>query len=63
MSDKIKLTCPRCGHKWEQSLRDLEKMGTIFKSHLNEETKPDTAEYRAVCPADGTYVIVEVQED
>lgn len=64
MSDIVKLTCPRCKHKWERSLRELERVETVYRE---EKGKPKPAgrvvTYRAQCPNDGTYVIVEVQED
>ena len=63
MSDKVKITCPRCEHKWEQSLRELEKLEMIYKDGRKEKAKKEVVEYRAVCPNDGTYIIIEVEED
>ena len=64
MSDKIKITCPRCGHKWEQSLGELEKMEIIYRGAKKEKSKEKkVSQYRAVCPVDGTYIILEVEED
>ena len=62
MSDKIKITCPRCKYKWEKSLSELEKMETIYRGE-KEKPKGKIVEYRAVYPVDGTYVIIEVEED
>lgn len=45
MSEKIAIVCPQCGHTWEESLQELEK---IEKG------------YRAVCPVDGAHIILEV---
>jgi hypothetical protein len=63
MSDEVKITCPRCGHKWEKSLSALEKIDIIYRGDEKEKTKVKIIEYRAVCPVDGTYVIIEVEED
>ena len=63
MSEKIKITCPRCKHKWGKSLSELEKMEVIYRGDEKEKTKGKVVEYRAVCPNDGTYIVVEVQED
>lgn len=63
MSDKIKLTCPRCKHKWEKSLNELEKIDTIYRGEGEGKTKKNVVKYRAQCPNDGTYVIVEMEED
>ncbi len=60
MSDTVKLTCPRCKHKWEKHLAELEKLETI---HRGDGKEKPVVKYRAQCPNDGTYVIVEVQED
>ncbi len=64
MSDKIKITCPRCKHKWEQSLNELVKMEivTVYRGE-KEKPKKNIVKYRAKCPVDGTYVIIEVEED
>ena len=62
MSEKIKITCPRCKHEWEKSLSELEKIETIYRGE-NEKLKKEVVKYRAVCPVDGTYVIIEVEED
>ena len=48
MSEKIKITCPRCGHEWEESLQELDKM---------------KGGYRTVCPVDDTHIILEVEKD
>jgi hypothetical protein len=62
MSEKIKITCPRCGHKWEKSMPELEKVEVIYRG--GEKAPPvEIGKYRAVCPVDGTYVILEIQED
>ena len=61
MSEKIKITCPRCKHKWEKSLSELEKIEIIYRGE--EKPKEKIVEYRAICPNDGTYVIIKVQED
>ena len=58
MSEKIKITCPRCGYEWKSSLQELEKDEVIYRG---EEKK--IVEYRAVCPVCGTYAIIKVQED
>jgi len=62
MSDKIKITCPRCGHKWEKSLPELERLETIYRGG-KEKTRKEIVKYRALCPVDGTYIILEVEED
>jgi hypothetical protein len=62
MSDTIKLTCPRCKHKWEKSLNELEIVEEIYRGE-KEKPKVKVTKYRAQCPNDGTYVIVEVEED
>jgi len=62
MSDKIKLSCPRCKHKWEQLLDELEKMEIFYRGE-KENQKRKVVKYRAQCPNDGTFVIVEVEED
>jgi len=59
MSEKIKITCPRCKHKWEKSLPELEEIKTIYRGDEKEKTKRKVVEYRAVCPVDGTFVIVK----
>ncbi|MEP7134537.1 MAG: hypothetical protein ABI904_06355 [Chloroflexota bacterium] len=61
MSDKIKITCPRCGHEWKASLQELEKQAVIYRGE--EKPKTDVVKYRATCPVDGTYIILEIQED
>ena len=61
MSDKIKITCPRCGNEWKASLQELEKQEIIYRG--DEKPKTDIVKYRAVCPVDGTYIILEIQED
>ena len=65
MSEKIKITCPRCQHEWETTLEELEKAETIYREVLKDAagTNKKTAKYRAKCPVDGTYIIVEVEED
>jgi len=63
MSEKIKITCPRCKHKWEKSLQELEKLETLYRGDEKEKQKGKIVEYRAVCPNDGTYVIIKVEED
>lgn len=63
MSEKIKITCPRCKHKWEKSLSELEKMEIIYRGDEQEKPQGAVVKYRAVCPVDGTYIILEVQED
>ncbi len=66
MNDKIKLTCPHCKHKWEKPLDELEKIETIFRlyeDHRKQEAQKKVVSYRAICPNDGTYIIVEVEED
>ena len=63
MSEKIKITCPRCKHKWEKSRPELEEIKTIYRGDEKEKTKRKVVEYRAVCPVDGTFVIIEVEED
>jgi len=62
MSEKIKITCPRCGHKWEKSLSELEIDQTIYRE-INKKPDVKVVKYRAVCPVCGTYIIIEVEED
>ena len=61
MSEKIKITCPRCGHEWEKLLSELEKKEIIYRGE--DKPKGEVVKYRAVCPNDGTYIVIEVQED
>lgn len=65
MSEKIKITCPRCKHEWETTLEELEQIKTIYREMFNEAagTNKGTTKYRAKCPVDGTYIILEVEED
>ncbi len=37
MSDKIKITCPRCKHKWEQPLKELEVIVEGYRGDKKEE--------------------------
>ena len=56
MSDKIKVPpCPRCGNKWETSLKELEK---YEEGYRGVETKPKKKVfvYRAKCPVCGSNV-------
>ena len=62
MSDKIKITCPRCKHEWEKSLQELERIEIVYRGE-RDKSKVKVGKYRAVCPVDGTYVIIEVEED
>ena len=62
MSEKIKITCPRCKHKWGKSYRSWKYCKTIYRGE-KEKPKGKVVKYRAVCPVDGTYVILEVEED
>ncbi len=62
MSEKIKITCPRCGHEWKASLGELKRDEVVYRDAV-EKQKSEVVKYRAVCPNDGTYIIVEVQED
>jgi hypothetical protein len=61
MSDEIKLTCPRCKHKWEKPLKELERVDVIYRG-AKEKPQKKVVKYRAQCPNDGTYIIVEVEE-
>jgi hypothetical protein len=58
MSEKIKITCPKCKTKWEKPLAELEKKEILYRG---EEKK--AVEYRDSCPVCGTYAIIKVQED
>ncbi len=60
MSEKIKITCPRCGHEWKASLDELKREEVVYRGE--EKPKEKVVKYRAVCPNDGTYIVVEVQE-
>jgi len=60
MSDKIEITCPRCKFQWKQSLQELEKLETIYKT---ADAKPGLEKYRARCPQDGTYIVIEITEE
>jgi hypothetical protein len=62
MSEKIEITCPRCKYKWWQALEELEKQETIFRK-ISYDVEDGVEKYRARCPNDGTYVIIEVKED
>ena len=65
MSEKIKITCPRCGHKWSASLQELDRDEIIYRGVDKDILKQKGAigRYRAICPNDGTYIILEVEED
>jgi hypothetical protein len=66
MSEKIKIICPRCKHEWETTLEELERTETVVYREMVKEaaaTDKRTAKYRAKCPVDGTYIILEVEED
>lgn len=65
MSDKITITCPRCKHEWETTLDELEKFETIYREAFKDAAgmNKKTAKYRAKCPVDGMYIILEVEED
>ena len=64
MSDKIKVTCPRCKLTWETTLAELEKTETIYREiHKEPAANKTVVKYRAKCPVDGTYIILEVEED
>lgn len=62
MSDNIKITCPRCGHEWNASLQELERIEVVYRGK-KEKPKGALVKYRAVCPNDGTYIILEVEQD
>ncbi len=63
MSERVELICPRCQHEWWQSLDELEKMPeTIYRS-ISYDVGKSIQKYRARCPNDGTYVIVEIGEE
>ena len=65
MNDKVYLRCPRCKYQWEKSLSELEKIETIYRLFRDEgkEEQKEVITYRAICPNDGTYIILEVKED
>ncbi len=64
MSDQVELTCPRCKHEWWRSLNRLEKLeNVIVYRGEKEKAKNNITKYRAKCPVDGTYIIVEIKED
>ena len=63
MSDKITITCKRCGHIWGKSLEELEVLQTIYRGDEMEKPKVKIVEYRAKCPVCGTYNIITVEED
>jgi hypothetical protein len=59
-SDRIEITCPRCGHKWWVAISELGRATqTIYRSVEQRPLK----EYRVRCPKDSTYVIVQLEED
>ena len=62
MSEKIKITCPRCGHEWKASLQELERDEVIYRGVV-EKPKGEVVKYRAICPNDGTYIVIEVEEE
>lgn len=65
MSEKIKITCPRCKHAWETTLDALNKFETIYREAFKDAvaTNKKIVKYRAKCPVDGMYIILEVEED
>ena len=63
MSDRVELTCPRCKHVWWQSLEELEKLPETIYKNINYDTGCKSQKYRARCPNDGTFVIVEIGEE
>lgn len=63
MSDRVELTCPRCKHEWWQSLDELEKLPETIYRDISYDVENKSQKYRARCPNDGTYVIVEIGED
>lgn len=63
MSEKIKITCPRCGGEFERSLTELENIQEGYREIKAQKPKTIVVKYRAVCPTDGTYIILEVEEE
>lgn len=64
MSDKITVPpCPKCGNKWETTLKQLEKVEIGYRKHDPNKPQKTVSQYRAQCPVCGTYVILDVQED
>ena len=59
----IEIKCSFCGRTWQEDIRQLERLDqaaykqVIFRGKAN----PRLERYRARCPQDGTYTIVEVQ--
>jgi hypothetical protein len=52
----LTLTCPRCQHTWREQLSALEKLDQeIFKGQAGQKST-----FRARCPQDHTYLVVEV---
>ena len=62
MSETITITCRRCKHTWQQPLDELEYVEIIYRLAVHK-SQTRVVKYRAQCPNDGTYIIIEVEED
>jgi len=58
--NNIEITCPRCGHTWEQDLTGLDKKDLVV---YRDPAQPKKKQYRVRCPRCGTRTIVSVEED
>jgi hypothetical protein len=54
----VELVCPRDGHQWYEDLQHLEKLGLVI--YKDGEQARRVERYRARCPKDGTYLIIDV---
>jgi hypothetical protein len=59
----IEIKCPRCGYVWREDVTQLEKTEeTMMKLYRAADARPRITSYRARCPNDYTWVIVDVEE-
>jgi Zn-finger nucleic acid-binding protein len=58
VDERIEITCPTCRHVWHEQLSELERIDQeMFRSPTPGKR---VEQYRARCPLDHTYVIVDV---
>lgn len=62
MSDTlVEVTCPRCGHKWTVDIADPDEVDQVGYKGPKRQTRMES--YRAQCPKDGTYVVIDVEAE
>jgi len=63
MSDNfIEVRCVICGHAWLEDIDELKRQQGIYKAVVYRGASAKTQSYRARCPKDGTWVVVDVEE-